>query len=127
MRYPEIRMTDIFAAQVFHALRIGGQWVWTEPAMCGIGLCSGGQYVISKMADRLFPFRPQRDQPDDRNGSIIARIELSAPVPAEAPLAFLTIDRAGNSWVGREYLPPDKYLPMVLAAVESAAEQEHAL
>jgi hypothetical protein len=80
--------------RVFHAIEIGtDDWVYSGPRWAGV-LVSDWQHLITQIADLI------------GEGKVY---NLHSPVGAWQP-----IDRAGNTWLEREYLAPHQYLPRLI-------------
>ena len=104
---------DTFGAFCFQAVRVGSDdWVATRPDGWNLMFFTR-QQLISHLADLVMEKRPgSSDQPGILSNPCI-RLESSY-----RPELFANIDLAGNMWIGRDYLRPDLYLPMLVPEEE---------
>jgi len=104
----EIRAINIYGSWCWHALRLGpDEWIYTGPGQPGM-IYAPRQSVITALADLIMTSRARPADSEQMTGPVI-RIESSY-----RPGMIEPIDAAGNTWAGREYLPPDKYLPLMV-------------
>jgi hypothetical protein len=91
----EIRATGLNGEQLFHAEEIEpGNWRAVDfERYAGIGRYTW-QTIITRLADLI-------------GAGHLYTIQVGREVPAH-------IDRAGNIWLGRDYLAPHQYLPRLI-------------
>lgn len=88
-----IRAEDVNGAPVFHAIEYApGRWHWTGPDHSGVYIADY-EHVITRLADLI------------GEGKVSFLIACGPRVP---------IDRAGNTWLGHQYLAPHQYLPLLI-------------
>jgi hypothetical protein len=112
----ELRGIDLWGSWCFHAIRLGpDEWLWTRPEQAGL-IWATRKHLISTLADLVMERRPVKPGPEDdgRLMNIIQRLESSYQ-----PGMFERIDMAGGMWVGRTYLPPAGWLPILIPEDDS--------